>query len=105
MIFFSLFCCSNIAHEIRYQQFCSRTIERKQKRDRLNSLRKNQTSTDEDSSNDEENKMNRPDLLENKNDDDKLFFNPNNDNPMVQKEFDFSEVYYFLTQGKNDFLI
>jgi len=78
-------------------EFCSRTIERKQKRDRLNSLRKNQ-STDEDS-NDEEFKASRPDLLEAKtNGDDKLFFDPNS-NSMEQKEFDFSEVYYFLTQG------
>ena len=80
---------------IDWKQFCSRTIERKQKRDRLNSLRKSQASTDSDS-NDDENK-NKTDATSS--DDDKLFFNPDQVS-MEQKEFDFSEVYYFLTQGK-----
>lgn len=79
------------------KQFCSRTIESKQKRDRLNSLRRAQPTEDEDSwsLNDEATKK----YLEHFNDnegDDKFFFNPTN---MVQKEFDLSEVYYFLTQG------
>lgn len=83
----------------RSEQFCSRTIERKQKRDRLNSLRKNQASTDEDSSNDDEEKQKKVDQAETASDDDKLFFNPDHVS-MEQKEFDFSEVYYFITQGE-----
>ena len=59
-------------------------------------MRKSQASTDEDSN--DELKASRPDLLDAKNDEAKLFFDPDN-NSMEQKEFDFSEVYYFLTQG------
>jgi len=79
-------------------EFCSRTIERKQKRDRLNSLRKEQASTDEDSTNDEDLKINRPDLIETKNSSEKLFVDPDTDS-VKQKEFDFSDVYFFITQG------
>ena len=63
----------------------------------MNSLRKNQASTDSDS-NDDENKT-KTDSTETASDDDRLFFNTDQVS-MEQKEFDFSEVYYFLTQGK-----